>query len=68
MDGELHSLEAKLSALIKLHAQLRQENDSLRQQLAARNDECARLQARLGDARERVDRLLRALPSDKNAA
>jgi uncharacterized protein (TIGR02449 family) len=68
MDGELHSLEAKLSALLKLHAQLRQENNGLRQQLASRNDECARLQARLGDARERVERLLRAIPPDKSAA
>jgi uncharacterized protein (TIGR02449 family) len=68
MDGELHSLEAKLAALLKLHAQLRQENYDLRQELATRGDECARLQARLGDARDRVERLIRAIPTDKSAA
>jgi uncharacterized protein (TIGR02449 family) len=62
MEGELTALEAKLEALLKAHSHLRRENHDLRQQLLTRNDEVARLSARIAEARERVERLLKVIP------
>jgi cell division protein ZapB len=62
MEPELSSLEEKLAQLVqKLHA-LRVENRELRQQLAARTDENARLGEKLTAARTRIEALLKQIP------
>ena len=62
MEPELSSLEEKLAQLVqRLHA-LRAENRELRQQLAARTDENARLAEKLTAARTRIEALLKQIP------
>ena len=64
MESELSGLEAKLDGLVKQHVRLRAENHDLRQQVASRTDECARLKARLEQARARIEGLLKQLPDE----
>ena len=62
MEPELTHLEEKLAQLVqRLHA-LRAENRELRQQLAARTDENARLGEKLSAARTRIEALLKQIP------
>jgi len=62
MEPEFTHLEEKLAQLVqRLHA-LRAENRELRQQLAARTDENARLGEKLSAARTRIEALLKQIP------
>lgn len=62
MDGDLEALAQKLAQLVARLDALRAENGDLRQQLAARADENARLAEKLGAARSRIEALLRQIP------
>jgi cell division protein ZapB len=65
MEGELSGLEARLGVLLQQFVRLRAENLELRQQVAAHNDERARLAARLAEARQRIEGLIRQLPEER---
>ena len=62
MDSELSALEDKLAQLVARLKTLREENRDLRQQLAARADENARLGEKLGAAKSRIEALLKQIP------
>ncbi len=62
MEPELSHLEEKLAQLIQRVHALRAENRELRQQLAQRTDENARLVEKLGAARMRIEALLKQIP------
>ena len=62
MEPELTHLEEKLAQLVQRLQALRAENRELRQQLAARTDENARLGEKLGSARTRIEALLKQIP------
>jgi cell division protein ZapB len=62
MDTELAGLEEKLAQLVQRLNALRAENRELRQQLAARTDENARLAEKLVAARTRIEALLKQIP------
>jgi cell division protein ZapB len=62
MHQELDSLEKKLDQVVQLLSRLRAENVDLRQQVAAKTDEIARLAEKLATARARVENLLKQIP------
>ena len=62
MELELTHLEEKLAQLVQRLQALRAENRELRQQLAARTDENARITEKLGAARTRIEALLKQIP------
>ncbi|MCW5591135.1 MAG: hypothetical protein FIB05_08690 [Betaproteobacteria bacterium] len=62
MDPELSALEAKVEQAIAQLKQLREEGRELRQQLAARTDENARLAEKLAAAKARIEALLKQIP------
>jgi cell division protein ZapB len=62
MDPELASLEEKLAQLVQRMKALRDENRELRQSLATRTDENARLAEKLNAAKSRIEALLRQIP------
>jgi len=62
MEPELTHLEEKLEQLVQRLQALRAENRELRQQLAARTDENARLGEKLSAARTRIEALLKQIP------
>jgi cell division protein ZapB len=62
MDSELSELEERLGQLVQRLKALRVENRDLRQQLAARTDENARLGEKLGAAKSRIEALLKQIP------
>jgi cell division protein ZapB len=62
MDSELAELEERLGQLVQRLKALRVENRDLRQQLAARTDENARLGEKLGAAKSRIEALLKQIP------
>jgi cell division protein ZapB len=62
MEPELTHLEEKLAQLVQRLQSLRAENRELRQQLAARTDENARLAEKLTAARTRIEALLKQIP------
>lgn len=62
MEPELSSLEEKLGQLVQRLQALRAENRELRQQLAARTDDNARLGEKLAAARTRIEALLKQIP------
>jgi cell division protein ZapB len=62
MEPELSSLEQKVAQLVQRLQALRAENRELRQQLAARTDENARLGEKLTAARTRIEALLKQIP------
>ncbi len=62
MDAELSGLEQRLAQLIQRLEALRAENLELRQQLAARTDENARLGEKLSAAKSRIEALLKQIP------
>jgi cell division protein ZapB len=62
MEPELTHLEEKLAQLVQRLQALRAENRELRQQLAARTDESARMGEKLGAARTRIEALLKQIP------
>jgi cell division protein ZapB len=62
MEPELSALEERLAQVVQRLKVLREENRDLRQQLAARTDETARLGEKLAAARSRIEALLKQIP------
>lgn len=62
MDADLKSLEVKLSGLISLCNDLRNENAQLRQDLSTTQNDAALLKANMTSASERIEALMESLP------
>lgn len=62
MENELAALEAKVAQAAAQIRQLRADNLSLRQQVAERADENARLAEKLAAAKARIEALLKQIP------
>jgi cell division protein ZapB len=62
MDADLKALEVKLSGLISLCSDLRNENAQLRLDLNATQNDTAQLKANMLQASERIEALLENLP------
>lgn len=62
MESELDALEERLAQVVQRLEHLREENRELRQQLAARADENARLAEKLTTAKSRIEALLKQIP------
>lgn len=66
MDADFDALEEKLAQLVRRLETLRDENRELRQQLAQRTDENARLGEKLGAAKSRIEALLKQIPETES--
>jgi len=66
MDPEFDALEERLSQLVRRMEALRAENRDLRQQLAQRTDESARIAEKLGAAKSRIEALLKQIPETES--
>ena len=64
MDAELDTLEAKLTQLVQLCHRLRKDNNELRQQLAATQNQNKQLVEKIEGARHRLEVLLSRIPED----
>ncbi len=62
MDADLKALELKLSSLISLCNELRNENAQLRLDLTATKNDSALLKANMTKASERIEALMESLP------
>ena len=62
VEAEFNSLEAKVAQFVGLCERLRAENITLRQQLAAAQNDAKRLNEKIDGARARVEQLLQRLP------
>ena len=62
VEAEFNSLEAKVAQFVGLCERLRAENITLRQQLAAAQNDAKRLNEKIDGARVRVEQLLQRLP------
>jgi len=62
MDADLKALEVKLSGLISLCSDLRNENAQLRLDLSATQSDTALLKANMASASERIEALMESLP------
>ena len=62
MDAELSSLEDKIRQALALCRRLREENRSLRQQLADSETEKKQLSQKIDGARDRLEGLLQRIP------
>ncbi len=65
MDSELSTLEAKVEQAVQQLKQLREESRALRQELAAKTDENARLGEKLAAAKARIEALLKQIPENE---
>jgi cell division protein ZapB len=65
MDSELSALEAKVEQAVQQLKLLREEGRDLRQQLAAKTDENARLGEKLAAAKARIEALLKQIPENE---
>lgn len=66
MKIELQDLEGKVQALVDMCQRLRAENHQLRQQLAASQNENARLNEKVSVAAERIEALLQTIPESQS--
>ena len=66
MDPEFDALEERLAQLVQRLEALRDENRELRQQVAQRTDENARLAEKLGAAKSRIEALLKQIPETES--
>jgi cell division protein ZapB len=66
MDPELSALEEKLAQVVQRLRTLHEENRDLRQQLATRTDEGARLSEKLAAAKSRIEALLKQIPETES--
>jgi cell division protein ZapB len=66
MDPELSALEDKLGQMLQRLKTLREENRDLRQQVASRTDENARLGEKLAAAKTRIEALLKQIPETES--
>lgn len=64
MEAELKTLEDKVSQLVALCQQLREENIHLRQQLASAQNSTKEMNDKLTNARTRLESLLARIPED----
>ena len=64
MEAELKSLEDKLTQLVKLCRQLREENHQLRQEVATALNANRQLEDKIGGATRRLETLLQQIPED----
>lgn len=62
MEAELNALEQKINQTVELCQRLRAENQQLRQQLAAATNENRQLADKVGEAKSRLESLLRQIP------
>jgi outer membrane murein-binding lipoprotein Lpp len=62
MDADLKALEVKLSGLISLCSDLRNENEQLRLDLNTTQSDAALLKANMARASERIEALMESLP------
>lgn len=62
MDNELKSLEQKISQLLGFCQRLRQENHTLRQELANEQNQKKHLSDKLSGAKDRLEHLLEQIP------
>lgn len=62
VEAEFTSLEAKVAQFVGLCERLRAENITLRQQLAAAQNDAKRLNEKIDGARVKVELLLQRLP------
>jgi cell division protein ZapB len=68
IERELATLEQKLVALLMHTRELREENATLRDDVAAANAENQALEERVAEARRRLDALLARLPAERRDA
>ena len=66
MDAEFSALEEKLNQVVQRLTTLRTENRDLRQQVASRADENARLAEKLATAKARIEALLKQIPETES--
>lgn len=66
MESDFDALEERLAQLVQRLEALRGENRELRQQLASRTDENARLGEKLAAAKTRIEALLKQLPETES--
>jgi cell division protein ZapB len=64
MEAELKSLEDKLTQIVKLCRQLREENHQLRQDVATALNTNRLLEDKIGGATRRLEALLQQIPED----
>jgi cell division protein ZapB len=64
MEAELKSLEDKLTQIVKLCRQLREENHQLRQEVATALNANRLLEDKIGGATRRLEALLQQIPED----
>ena len=62
MEAEFNSLEAKVEQFVDLCDRLRAENNALRQQLAAAQNDAKRLHEKIDGATSKLEGLLNRLP------
>ena len=62
MDADLKALEKKLTGLIALYTDLRNENAQLRQDLNASISDATALKANMAKASDRIEALMETLP------
>jgi cell division protein ZapB len=65
MDAELKSLEAKVTQFVELCQRLREDNQQLRQQLAAAVSQSKRLEEKISSATSRLETLLAQMPAEE---
>jgi cell division protein ZapB len=66
MESEFDALEERLAQVVQRLEALRGENRELRQQLAQRTDENARLAEKLAAAKTRIEALLKQIPETES--
>ncbi|MDQ3259400.1 MAG: hypothetical protein ABIW48_00085 [Burkholderiales bacterium] len=62
MEKDLDALSDKVAEMVKIVAKLRDENQQLRQQLAAKSDENTRLSEKISVATTRLEAVLAKIP------
>lgn len=62
MDDEFSSLETKITSVVEICRQLREENDKLREQIAEADGEKKRMAETIEIARGRLESLLSQMP------
>ena len=64
VEAELNTLDDKLSQLVQLCHRLRNDNNELRQDLAAAQNQSKQLTDKIESARQRLESLLSRIPED----